>query len=289
MPPASTITHRRGLLITALGVIALSPDGLLNRLITAEAWTILFWRGLWVGLGMTLLLAVWHRCRLLSAFLAIGRSGLLIALLYFGSNACFVYAFANTNIANTLFFLSTTPLWAALIAWLIFRDPVAPRTWFAILATTIGVIVICLGKKIQPDAYLGNVAGLLAAVFLASIFSVIARHRDRDLLPAFALGGFLIALVLAPVVTLAVTRTDMGYLFLMGFVMLPIAGNMLFIGPRYISAAEVSLLMLLETILGPLWVWWALQEHPGHLALIGGTLVLTTLAIHSGLGLRARR
>ena len=72
----------------------------------------------------------------------------------------------------------------------------------------------------------------------------------------------------------------------MGFIMLPIAASLMFIGPKYISAPEVSLMMLLESIFGPIWVWLVLNEHPGNQVLIGGAIVLVTLLIHSYIALR---
>ncbi len=161
------------------------------------------------------------------------------------------------------------------------------RTWIAIFFAAAGIAVICSGKSIMPDAYLGNIAGLFAALTLATSFTVVSKHRSMDLLPSFVFGGLLSALVLFPFVSPAQTSaSDLKYLFLMGFVMLPVAASLMFIGPKYISASEVSLMMLLESIFGPLWVWFALKEHPGNLTLAGGSIVLITLIMHGYLGIR---
>ena len=108
------------------------------------------------------------------------------------------------------------------------------------------------------------------------------------MLPAFVLGGFVTALILEPFVSPStVSDSDLGYLFIMGFIMLPLAGSLMFIGPKYISASEVGLLMLLESIFGPLWVWMALDEYPGDMVIVGGVIVLVTLSVHGWLGMRA--
>ena len=161
-------------------------------------------------------------------------------------------------------------------------------TWIAIGVAGLGIAIICSGKSIMPDAYLGNLAGLFAAAALATSFTIVARNRDRDLLPSFVLGGIVTALVLEPFVSPStVSNSDLGYLFIMGFIMLPLAGSLMFIGPKYISASEVGLLMLLESIFGPLWVWMALDEYPGDMVIVGGVIVLVTLSVHCWMGMRA--
>ncbi len=268
----------------------ISPDGLLNRLISADALTITFFRGLFYGFGMLLALAVHYRTRIIAALFGIGWPGVCLAVLYFVGNLSFIYSITHTAVANTLFIISTTPLFAALISWWIFKEQVMRRTWIAIFVAAAGIAIICSGKSIMPNAWLGNVAGLFAALTLATSFTVVSKNRSRDLLPSFVFGGFLSALVLFPFVSPAQTSaSDLKYLFLMGFVMLPVAASLMFIGPRYISAPEVSLMMLLESIFGPLWVWFALNEHPGNLTLAGGAVVLITLVVHGWLGIREKR
>ena len=277
----------RGILITTLGVVVISPDGLLIRLISADTLTITFWRSLFYSAGMLFFLCLWFRSRIVDAFFEIGLPGLAMAVLYFIGNLGFVYSITHTAVANTLFILSTTPFWAALFAWLIFRERVATRTWIAIALAGVGVIIICSGKSVMPDAWLGNLAGLAATAALAGSFTVIARNRNRNLFPSFVIGAFVTALVLEPFATPSqITDQDLGYLFLMGFIMLPIGALMMFFGPKLISAPETSLLMLLESILGPLWVWLVLDEYPGHVTILGGTLILVTLTIHAWMGIR---
>ncbi|MCY3769357.1 MAG: DMT family transporter [Gammaproteobacteria bacterium] len=284
---SSFSNQAKGLLITGLGVLVISPDGLLVRLISADVLTISFWRGLFYSTGMLVLLVLYYRKRVVEAFFNIGIPGLWMATLYFLGNLSFIYSLTHTTVANTLFIISTTPFFAALIAWLFLKQKVDRRTWIAISAASAGIAIICSGKNVMPDAHLGNLAGLVAAFTLAVSFTLVAHYRDRDLLPSFVLGGFLMALVLEPfVLPSQTTDRDLLYLFLMGFIMLPVAATMMFLGPKYISAPEVGLLMLLESVFGPLWVWIMLKEQPGNLTLVGGTIVIATLAVHSVLAMK---
>ena len=287
MPVLSNISnHAKGLVITAAGVICISPDGLLTRLIEGDALTITLFRGLFYGIGMLALLSLYYRGNTLKAFLSIGLPGLLLVLMYGLGNLTFIYSITHTSVASTLFIIATTPLFAALISWIVFRDRVKPRTWITIGVAAFGVFLILDSPNLSADATSGNLAGLVAAFTLAASFSLVERNRERDLLPAFVLGGFTIALFLFPFVEVSATsRSDLFYLMIMGIVLLPVANTMMFIGPKYISAPEVGLMMLLESVLGPFWVWLILGEQLTSHVLIGGAIVLTALAVNSVIAL----
>ena len=279
-------TRRQGYMITGLGVLAISPDGLLLKLISADVLLTTYWRGLLFSSGMVVVLIAYYRSNVISAFLSIGKPGLWVMVLYCIGNLAFVFSINHTAVANTLFIISATPLFAAIIAWIMFGDIVPWHTGWAIIATAFGITIICLGKGIMPGAWQGNLAGLLTALTLAASFTIISRFSERDLLPAMALGGFLTAMLLESFVSPSqITGNDMFYLLIMGLILLPVASSLLFMGPRYISPAEVGLLLLLESVLGPIWVWLVLGEYPGNAVLVGGVIVFITLIFHAGYNL----
>ena len=283
-------TRSRGYLITGLGVLALSPDGLLTRLIQADSLTITFWRGLLYGIVILLFTVLRYRGRL---FEYLGRFSFAeygIMLCYGIGNVCFIYSITHTSVANTLFMLSTTPIWAAVIAWLFIGERVPRRTWFAIVMVMVGITVITRGSFRLEGAWLGDLVGLCAACILGTQFSLIRMARNRDIIPALGLGGIFTALALSPWVAPAeTTNIDLFWLIIMGMVMLPVANALLFLGPKYLPAPEVGLMMLLETVLGPVWVWLALEENPGPLSMLGGAIVVTTLMVNTLLALREER
>ncbi len=160
--------HSRGLMYTGLGVLVVSPDGLLLRLVTTDVLTTTFWRSLFYSVGMLVLLTIFYRRKVIDAFFNIGRPGLLMLILYFIGNLSFVYSINHTAVANTLFIISATPLFAALIAWLVYGERVAGRTWIAIGIACGGIVIICSGKSIMPGAWLGNLAGLFTAFAIAA-------------------------------------------------------------------------------------------------------------------------
>ncbi len=277
----------KGYLITMFGVLAVSPDGLLTRLIDADSLTIIFWRGLLFGLTGLAIVLLRYRTNSLQLLLEMSWPDYIVMFTYMVGNILFIYSITHTSVANTLFMVSTTPIWAALIGWVFLGERVPGRTWFAIFMVIIGILVIAQGSKLGAQSWKGDIAGLIAACALAAQFSTIRLVRKRDMFPAMAFGGIFTALLVSPWIEPGLTSNqDMFFLMLMGVVMLPIATKLLILGPRYLPAPEVGLMMLLETIVGPIWVWFVLKENPGFYSIVGGTIVLLTLAINSFLSLR---
>ena len=274
-------SHAKGLLITGLGVLIITPDSLLIRLISVDPWTLLFWRGLLSAIGMNAALLVLYRGRAWSQVRQIGGAGAIVAGIFGIGTVTFIVSITHTTAANTLFIVSTSPLFAALAAWLLMREPVSRRTWIAIAFSITGIGVIASGGM-DEGTLTGNLSALATAVILGTSFALVRRHRARNMVPAMGLGGLVTAAIAFPLAQpLSVVATDVWLLMVMGLVMLPLSFSLMFIGPRYIPAPEVSLLLLLEAVLGPLWVWMALGEDPGARTLAGGFIVLATLAAHS--------
>jgi drug/metabolite transporter (DMT)-like permease len=272
------------------GVLALSPDGLLTRLIQADALTIAFWRGLLYGLVILLFTIVRYRSRLLVRISHFSVHEFAIMVCYGVGSVCFIYSITHTSVANTLFMLSTTPIWAAVFAWLFLGERIPRRTGFAIVMVIVGISIITRGSVGTAGAWTGDLAGLAGAAILAAQFSIIRAARTRDVLPALGFGGIFTALVLSTWVDPgATTNTDLVWLMVMGMIMLPLANAFMFLGPKYLPAPEVGLMMLLETVLGPVWVWLALGENPGVYSIVGGAIVLVTLVVNTLLGIREER
>ena len=278
--------HRKGLLITLAGVLAICPDTLIVRIIDTDPWTMTFWRGLLIGLGLMVFYAAAEGRGWLGKVAAIGRPGLLAALLFSINAICFILALAHTTVANTLMVVATAPLFGAMLSRLFLGERVERRTWIAILAALLGIAVIFSGS-LEAGGLLGDLLALGTALGLAGGFTVVRRSRAVNMVPAMALGGFITASVsvwlAAP---FSLSPPAFGLMLFLGLLLLPVAFGLITLGPRYITAPEVSLLMLLETALGPLIVWIALGEAPSELALLGGVIVFATLTLHAMLGFR---
>ncbi len=279
-----------GIALALGGVIALSPDALLVRLVAADPATLLFWRCLLQALTLATVLALIYRARLPAMIRAMGRAGVGAALAFATSTTLFVLSIKLTAAANTLFILATAPLCAALISWLALGERVALRTWVAIALALVGIGVIFAGG-LGGGTLLGDLLALGAAFSLATQLSIARHARAVNLVPALALGMLLVAVVtgLGFAAPLTADRGDALWLVLLGVVVLPVAFGLLTLAPRHIPSPEVSLIMQLEALLGPLWVWLGVGEVPPDTTFIGGGIVLATLVAHSALTLRAHR
>ncbi|MEH6403319.1 MAG: EamA family transporter [Sneathiella sp.] len=280
--------HMFGTLLTILGVLVLTPDGLLVRLISVDAWTILFWRGIFFSIGILGFYFVRYRLNTINIIRRMGFRGIQAAFFFASSTIFFVHAIQNTSVANVLVIIATAPLFSALISRVFLKEHVSNSTWIAILVSCGGIGVLFYGSLTGGNR-LGDLFALASAISIASQITTVRLSKHTDMVPSLGISGIIIALFVLPMATpLSVTSSDFSILMLLGLVILPIAFGLITVGPRYIAATEVSLIMLLETFLGPIWVWLVIGEAAESETLIGGALVLGTLIIHTLYNARRR-
>lgn len=271
-------SSNKGRLITLLGVLTLSPDALLTRLVDADAWTIVWWRTLLTALSLGLLLAVRHRMHLAAHIRkSLRLPGGLVTPFFGAGSLLFVLAITHTTVANTLVILSSGPLFGAFLSWVILKEKVRTETWLASAGVLLGLILV-FGDSLSGDRILGDTCALGAALCTTTAFVILRRNDLASPLVLTMVGSLLITVVSTPFATIgSIGGSDIIYLGLLGCVVLPIAFSCIFLGPKYITAPEVGLLMLLETILGPLWVWWVIGEIPSLPVITAGILIIITL------------
>lgn len=269
-----------------LGVLILTPDSLLVRLINADVWTLLFWRGFLQGFSIILFYLFMYRSDAMPRLRAAGLPAVLIGFSYSLGNIMFVHSIRLTSAANTLLIISLCPFIAAILSRIFLGERTLLHTWLAAGAGIIGVAVIVSGG-FSSGSWIGDFLALLSATCMAASFVQIHHAHLSDMVPAVATSGFIIAMLVAPMTPeLSVSSRDAGLLFLLGGIIIPISFGLITRGPRYIPAPEVSLIMLIETVLGPTWVWLMLGEQPPATTFLGGTIVLGALIVHSLISLR---
>ena len=283
--------YAKGFLLTLAGVLVLTPDTLLVRLVDAGPLTQLFWRGTLSGTVILAGSAIFARRTLWMALRRPTASDLLVLAIYGTSNVLFVYSTLTTLVANTLFIIATSPVFAALIARFVLKEEVRARTWTTIAAVLVGIGIIAAGSGLgRGGALTGDLAALGSALLLAIVFSAARVRPERSIVPAMGFSAILAGItcgLAAP--TLKVPAGDWLWMGLMGGAVVPLAFALIATGPRYLPAADVGLLMLLEAILGPLFVWWVLGEEPGSATFLGGAIVIGALAANNALVLRSGR
>ena len=269
------------MLIVAAGALLYAPDSLMLRLMNMEQWPTVFWRGLLGGGLVTLVYLFIYRGGLWRKLIAPGPPALLFIAAYVATTFCFVYAIRETSVANTLFIVSISPVFSALISWIALREPPDRRTvrTAALAIFGVGLIAFGGGEEGGPNTLHGDVAALGAAFFLALSFVIARSVRPLSMAPLVGPSGLASAMVAAFFVTdYSVSEASLWPLLAMGLVIMPLATWCLTTGPRLIPAADVSLLMLIEAVVAPLIIWWFLSEYPGDMTLLGGAVILAALA-----------
>ena len=277
--------HLKGLLMTIFAVVILSPDSVLIRLVEdasseVDSWTVLFWRGLLYAAGVSLLVLIKYRTKTIAEFKNIGKGGLLIGLFSGISTGTFVFAIVYTSIANALVIISTGPIMIAIVAWFLLKEKSSLFTWTSMIIVFIGIYIVMSGS-FGGDSLVGDFFALITAVMMGFTFTLTRKYKDVNMVPVNAIGGLiaaLIAFLMANKIT--VPAEVVGYIIAMGAI-LSISFSLITIAPRYMPAAEVGMIMPLETVLGSLIAWYVINEVPSVNALVGGTIVIVTLFIHS--------
>ena len=273
----------KGILITTLGVLFLIPDSLLVRSIAATPLAICFYRGL---LGGSLLLSLYLIYGLLSndsKRLNFTLKEILIILCIALSTICFVLSVHYTTIANTLFLLSTAPFFSIFLSYFLLGEKIRVKDLCASLIALIGVFIISMGSHVSNSTIatsLGDFFGIGIAIFTALVLTL-ARHGSSKLvLRSNAIGMYIAALLVLPFVNnFSVEQETIFYLLILSLICVPIGSLLILTGPRYITASEVSLIILLQVILAPILAWLILKEYPGLGSLIGGIFIISAILI----------
>ncbi len=280
--------HFKGLLFTLLGVLVLSPDTLLIRLADMDQWAMLVYRGLMMAAGMALITRALDTAPLSRQYLKIGRTGLVAACCFATSTIAFVNAVVYTTVAHTLIIVATAPMFAALFGRIVLGERLRPPTFVAIVCVMLGMVLVA-GQPDEGAHWLGNLCALISAVSIAVTFVLNRKNRDTNMIPAISISGVLYAVIAAPFASWeALDGFTLSMVAMMG-VVVTLAFVLITVAPRYIPAAEVSLVLPLETVGGIALAWWILGEKPGVPTLAGAMIILLTLMVHSWLVLRVVR
>lgn len=282
--------HLKGLMITTLGVLFIVPDALFVRLIEAEALAIAFWRGVFAGL-LILGFVTWRMGRgAIGRVLRAGPPAWGYMALYGVSAPGFVVAVSLTSVANVVFILAAMPVFATIFSRIFLGEPINPRMVWTMVGVFLGLAVILSGSKEQAGAHWsGDLVALMVALFFAAALTCVRQVRAQSMLPAVPvalIGGAVVMLPFADVIS---PFAQYWPLFLGHGVFIAFASGLLVLGPRYLSSAEVALLLLLETTLAPLLVWAVMGENPGRWTLVGGAIMISALVVSNMVALRRRR
>lgn len=279
-----------GLGLALAGALILTPDALLMRLSGMDGFQMLGWRGLCMGLIFGTAWALTTRDSRADLRRLAGPTALLIVICHALNATLFPLGIAVSPVAPVLLGVATVPVWSALLARLLHAEATSGATWTAIALVLAGLAYAVTdtgAAALDASALTGAACGLGVAFALALNFVTLRHHPDLPLLPAIGLGA-LLAGATGWIVT-GPAQMPQGALWAIltaSIVILPLSFFALSQASRHTAAANVSLLLLLETVLAPIWVWLGTGEAPSRRMLVGGAIVVVTLAVYV---LRARR
>ncbi len=278
--------QQKGSLLAFVAVIFITPDSLFIRLSSVDTWGLVFYRGIipffTVFLGMLLI----YKLSFFKILFSSGYHGIIYIGTFSITNITFVVSIQNTNVANTLVMIATAPMLSAILGAFFLRENPDKKTWFSIIITFLAIIYIFF-DSLRLGNFFGDFLGFITAIGLAVGAVTIRSAKSKNLVPAAVIGKLFVAtFALFFIDSFVLENRDLIIVPIMCIICVAIPFVLVTIAPRFIPAAEVNLFFLLETIIGPIWVWLIIKEQPSLETLVGGIVIITTIAIHSFLKLK---
>ena len=278
--------QQKGSLLAFVAVMFITPDSLFIRLSSLDTWGLVFYRGIipffTVFFGMLLI----YKLNFFKILFNSGVHGIIYIITFSITNITFVVSIQNTNVANTLVMIATAPMLSAILGAIFLKEPPDRKTLISIIITFFAIIYIFFDSLKVGNLY-GDVLGFITAFGLALGAITIRSAKTKNLVPAAVVGKLFVAsFALFFIESFVLIDRDLFIVPLMCILCVAIPFVLVTIAPRFITAAEVNLFFLLETIIGPIWVWVIINEQPSIETLQGGAIIVITLAIHSFLKLR---
>ena len=278
--------QKKGMLLALTGIIFITPDSLFIRLANINSWNLIFYRGFIPFLIVFLGLLIIYKKKFFKKIISNGWHGFFYACTFTITNIVFVISIENTNVANTLIMLALAPMLSAIISFIFLKENPDKKTWIAIVITTLSVFYIFYDALDTGD-FLGNFLGLICATGLAVGAVIIRSAKKISLVPSAMIGKLMVALIaLIFANQFKLESNDIVIIPLMCVMCVALPFVLVTIAPRFITAAEVNLFFLLETIIGPIWVWLAIKEQPTTETILGGLVIIITIAFHSFLKIK---
>lgn len=272
----------RGLLLAFVGIMILSFDSLLVRLANTDPWTVLFWRGLFQGLSLFIFQLIFNRKQLIDGFLHPTPLLVCVAIIFAASTICFVESLHYTQVASTLVIVNTAPLLTAVLGFLLLKETLRFPTILAIAVSTCGIWIIFAFEP-SGGQWIGNLLAMVTAISTAIYLVIMRKTKGAQAENFLILAGFFLAgfSYFQGGESMMISNTQFVYLFVLGAFVVPGAYLCISKSPAYIPAAQTSLILLTEILLGPLYVYLFIGNEPTLNDLIGGGIILVTLGIYT--------
>jgi len=278
--------QQKGSLLAFVAVMFITPDSLFIRLSNLDTWGLVFYRGIIPFVSVFFVMLLIYRLNFFKMLFMSGYHGIIYISTFSITNITFVVSIQNTNVANTLVMIATAPMLSAILGAIFLKEPPDKKTWISIIITFFAIIYI-FSDSLRLGNFYGDILGFVTAIGLAVGAVTIRSAKTKNLVPAAVVGKLIVAtFALFFIESFVLADQDLIIVPLMCILCVAIPFVLVTIAPRFIPAAEVNLFFLLETIIGPIWVWLIIKEQPSVEILQGGLVIIITIAIHSFLKLR---
>ncbi len=278
--------QKKGSLLAFVAVMFITPDSLFIRLSNVDTWGLVFYRGVIPFVTVFLGMLVIYKLNFFKMLFSSGYHGLVYISTFSITNITFVVSIQNTNVANTLVMIATAPMISAVLSAIFLKEPPDKKTLISIIITFFAIIYIFF-DSIKLGNFYGDILGFITAFGLAVGAVTIRSAKSKNLVPAAVVGKLFVAtFALFFIESFVLEKNDLIIVPMMCVLCVAIPFVLVTIAPRFIPAAEVNLFFLLETIIGPIWVWLIVKEQPSIETLQGGVVIIITIAIHSFLKLK---
>ena len=271
-----------GYILLIFGGFCLSWGGFIIRSFEeASIWQILFLRSFFFLLALIAFLFVTYKKNTFNIIKESGLPGLLGGFVLSFSFVAFVVAMSNTTVANVVFIISTQTMFLAIFGYFYLKEKVSLIGLISILLAMSGIIIM-VGDSISGGSLFGNIVALAIPINFAILVMIIRKNTKVDMVPAiFYSGIFSLIYGFFLAESFEFTKHDLWMGFLLGVPQLAVSFICITIGSRTVESATVGILMLMETLCAPLWVWLFLNEIPPISVFIGGAVIISAIILKS--------
>jgi drug/metabolite transporter (DMT)-like permease len=274
-------SYLNAIVITSFGVLLMSLESLLVKLTSIEAITFSFYIGLFMFFTINIVLFSSKKQKIIQVYKDNLKSIVLCGFLFGISNIFFINAIKTTTVANTVMIFASIPLFSSLYNYLIYRKKSTKNIYIASFFIFIGLFII-FSTQIGDSNFLGNIYALICVNLFSLAFVILSQYKNVNRFAITAFAGFVTAIVSSLFINYyAIDLYTLGILLITGIIVAPMSRILIGIGTKRLPASEVSLLMIIETIMAPIWVWIFLNEIPQNTTFIGGSIILLTLILNS--------
>ena len=278
--------QQKGSFLAFVAVMFITPDSLFIRLSNVDTWGLVFYRGMIPFFTVLIGMLIVYKSKFFKMLFNSGYHGVIFITTFSITNITFVVSIQNTNVANTLVMIAMAPMLSAILGAIFLKEIPDRKTWVAIAVTFLAAVYIFYDSLQLGNVY-GDILGFITGLGLAINAVTIRSAKKKNLLPAAVVGKLCVAIfAMFFIETYALVDRDLFIVPLMSIMCVAIPFVLVTIAPRFIPAEEVNLFFLLETIIGPFWVWMVIKEQPSIETIQGGLIIILTIAIHSFLKLR---